>query len=106
MTYSFKSGTEVIVNDNSVEIIRMDSKSAAKALFAGRTMGKMVIKKSAITGLIYFSDYLFVCASGLPSPTDFKISSVADIKQFPNCIVAKPEELEQLYNDLASLISK
>lgn len=103
MKFSFKSGTEVTINDTSVEILRMDSKSAAKALFAGRTMGKMVIKKSAISGVIYFSDYLVICASGLPTPTDFKIANVADIKQFPNCIVAKPEELEELYAALTSM---
>lgn len=101
MEYKFKSGTEVIVTDQTVEILRLDSKSAAKALFSGRTMGKMILKRSSITGVIFNADYLIVCASGLPSPSDFKISNVADIKQFPNCIVAKPEELSLLYDELS-----
>lgn len=101
MEYKFKSGTEVIVTDHTVEILRLDSKSAAKTLFSGRTMGKMILKRSSITGVIFNADYLVICASGLPTPSDFKISSVADVKQFPNCIVAKSEELASLYDELA-----
>lgn len=66
-------------------------------------MGKMVIKKSAITGVIYDADYLIICASGLPTPNDFKISSIADIKQYPNCIVAKNTELKDLYDALVDI---
>lgn len=106
MEFLLKSGVKVIIEDNSIQILREDAKSAAKALFAGRTMGKMVIKKSAISGLIFFADYLFVCASGLPCPSDFKVASVADFKQFPNCIVGKSEELEPLYCALHDLIEK
>lgn len=104
MNYKLKSGTEVTITENTVEINRTDSKSAAKALFAGRTMGRMVLKKSSITGLIFNSDYLFICASGLPTPTDFKISSVGDFKQFPNCIVGKNDELSEVYDALSALL--
>lgn len=103
LQFNFKSGTIVNVKDSVVEILREDGKSAAKSLFAGRTMGKMVIKKSAITGIIYDADYLIICASGLPTPNDFKISSIADIKQYPNCIVAKNAELKDLYDVLVDI---
>lgn len=95
-----KSGTSILVKSSYIEILRQDAKSAAKSLFAGRTMGKMVIKKSSVSGIIFNADYLLICASGLPSPSDFKISNTADIKQYPNCIVGKSEELENLYNIL------
>ena len=103
MQFNFKSGTVVNVKDSIVEILREDGKSAAKSLFAGRTMGKMVIKKSSITGVIFFADYLLICASGLPTPYDFKLSSIADIKQYPNCIVAKENELKELYDALVAI---
>ena len=95
-----KSGTSILVKNSYIEILRQDAKSAAKTLFAGRTMGKMVIKKSSVSGIIFNADYLLICASGLPSPSDFKILNTADIKQYPNCIVGKSEELEKLYNIL------
>ena len=101
--FNFKSGTCVSISDSFVEILREDGKSAAKALFAGRTMGKMIIKKSAITGVIFNADYLVICASGLPTPNDFKISNIADIKQYPNCIVAKESELAELYSELLNI---
>ncbi|MGL6056868.1 MAG: hypothetical protein ACRC17_00945 [Culicoidibacterales bacterium] len=75
-----------------------------KSLFAGRTMGKMIIKNESITALIYNADYLIICASGLPTPNDFKISNIAEVKQYPNCIVGKAEELLEIYNILAELI--
>ncbi len=103
-TFELKSGTTVTVTDSQITIERTDSKSAAKALFAGRTTGKMVIKLSSLSGVVFSADYLIICGSGLPCPNDFKISSVNDIKQHPNCIVGKPEELEELYNCIASLI--
>ena len=95
-----KSGTSILLENSYIEILRQDAKSAAKTLFAGRTMGKMVIKKSSVSGIIFNADYLLICASGLPSPSDFKILNTADIKQYPNCIVGKSEELEKLYNIL------
>lgn len=103
-TINLSSGTVVSIKDSVVEILREDGKSATKALFAGRTMGKMVIKSSSITGIIFNADYLVICASGLPCPSDFKISNVADLKQFPNCIVAKTEELSPLYNELLAIL--
>jgi hypothetical protein len=48
-------------------------------------------------------NYLLICASGLPKPTDFKITTLADIKQFPNCIVGKEEELKEVYDVVGSL---
>lgn len=102
-SFNFKSGTIVKINDATIEILREDSKSAAKALFAGRTMGKMIIRKKAVTGVIFNADYLLICASGLPTPNDFKISNIADVKQYPNCIVAKEAELSELYDELVKL---
>ncbi len=104
-TINLSSGTTVSIKNSVVEILREDGKSAAKALFAGRTMGKMVIKSSSITGVIFNADYLVICASGLPCPSDFKLSNVADLKQFPNCIVAKTEELSALYDEFQILLS-
>lgn len=98
--FHFKSGTSVTIGEYYIEILREDGKSAAKALFAGRTMGKMAIKKSSVTGVIFNADYLVICASGLPTPNDFKISNIADVKQYPNCIVAKEAELADLYEAL------
>ena len=101
--FNLKSGTTVIIAENTIHILREDAKSAAKALLSGRTMGKMVIKKTSITGIIFFSDYMIICASGLPTPSDFKVTSITDIKQYPNCIVAKESELIELYNELVKI---
>lgn len=103
-TFTLSSGTNVVIKDSVIEILRQDGKSAAKALFAGRTMGKMSMKTSSISGVIFNADYLVICASGLPCPNDFKISNVADIKQLPNCIVAKTEELSEIYDVLTDII--
>jgi len=103
-TFELKSGTKVMVDEHQIIIERTGGKSAVKGLLAGRTMGKMSIKTSALTGLIYFADYLVICASGLPTPNDFKLSSVAEVKQYPNCIVGKVEELEELYQYLNGFI--
>lgn len=40
------------------------------------------------------------CASGLPAPSDFKIGNIAEVKQYPNCVVAKAVELQSLYEFL------
>lgn len=100
--FEFSSGTTVRTSETSVAVERMGGKAAAKALFAGRTMGKMTIKRSAITGVIFNADYLLICASGLPSPSDFKIGNIAEVKQYPNCVVAKESELQPLYEALTS----
>lgn len=102
--FDLKSGTSISITDTKVIIDRSGGKSAIKGLLAGRTMGLMTIKLSSITGLIFYSDYLVICASGLPSPNDFKITSVGEIKQYPNCIVGKQEELQEVYNYLVELI--
>lgn len=68
-------------------------------------MGKMVIKSSSITGIVFNADYLVICASGLPCPSDFKVSNTSDLKQFPNCIVAKQEELTSLYDALTTILT-
>jgi hypothetical protein len=103
-TFDFKSGTKVMVDEHQIIIERSSGKSAMKGLFAGRAMGHMTIKMSALTGLIFFADYMVICASGLPTPNDFKITSIAEIKQYPNCIVAKEQELEELYQYLCGFI--
>ena len=102
--FNLKSGTNVIVENNKITILRNDAKSAMKGLLAGRTMGQMVIKLSSISGMIQYADYLLICASGLPTPNEFKISNVADIKQYPNCIVGKENELKEVYDYINSLI--
>ncbi len=102
--FDLKSGTRVLVDESKIIIERTSGKSAMKGLFAGRAMGQMTIKMSAVTGLIHYADYLIICASGLPTPNDFKISNVAEIKQYPNCIVAKEEELADLYQYLNGFI--
>lgn len=104
--FDLKSGTKVVIDETSVNIERTGGKSAVKGLFAGRAMGQMTIKLSAITGLIHFADYLIICASGLPTPNDFKIGSIAEIKQYPNCIVGKENELEEVYHYLNEHIKK
>jgi hypothetical protein len=103
-TFDLKSGTIVMVDENQIVIERSGGKSAMKGLFAGRAMGQMTIKMSAVTGLIFFADYMVICASGLPTPNDFKLTSVAEIKQYPNCIVGKEKELEELYQYLNGFI--
>ncbi|WP_040209148.1 hypothetical protein [Neobacillus jeddahensis] len=65
-TFDFKSGTKVLVDETRIIIEKSGGKSAMKGLFAGRAMGHMTIKMSALTGVI--------CASGLPTPNDFKIN--------------------------------
>ncbi|MES1040819.1 MULTISPECIES: hypothetical protein [Peribacillus] len=102
--FDLKSGTKVIIDESRIVIERTSGKSAMKGLFAGRAMGQMTIKTSSVTGLIHFADFLMICASGLPTPNDFKLSSVAEIKQYPNCIVAKESELEELYQFLNGFI--
>ncbi|MGG4330420.1 hypothetical protein ABEW33_27430 [Priestia megaterium] len=102
--FDLKSGTKVMVDENRIVIERTGGKSAMKGLFVGRAMGKMTIKTSAVTGVIHFSDYLMICALGLPTPNDFKLTSVDAIKQYPNCIVAKEKELEELYEFLTGFI--
>ena len=102
--FNLKSGTVIEVNDTVLDIKRTDGKSALKGIFAGRTMGEMTIKLSSITGLIQYADYLLICASGLPTPNDFKISSIPDIKQYPNCIVGKEDELKEIYNYIKTLL--
>ena len=93
-----------MVDEHQIIIQRTGGKSAVKGIFAGRTMGQMSIKTSALTGLIYYADYLVICASGLPAPNDFKLSSVGEIKQYPNCIVGKEAELAELYQYLNGFI--
>lgn len=102
--FDFSSGTSVTITDTLVLIERSDARSATKALFAGRTAGQMIIKRNAITGVIAFADYLLICALGLPTPSDFKLTNVAEIKKYPNCIVAKGSELTELYRDLEEII--
>ena len=102
--FNLRSGTTVIVEENKVSILRNNGKSAVKGLFAGRAMGQMVIKLSSISGMIQYADYMLICASGLPTPTDFKISNIGDIKQYPNCIVGKEAELQEVYDYINNLI--
>lgn len=102
--FDLKSGTTVAITDTIVEIIRTSGKSAMKGLFAGRVMGYLSIKLSAISGVQFFGDYLIIYASGLPSADSFKISNIAEIKEFPNCIVAKSEELVPVYQALTAIM--
>ena len=96
--FELKSGARIEINERTIKIIRLDGKSAMKSLFAGRTMGQMIIKLRSVTGIIQNADYMIICASGLPTPNDFKISSISDVKQYPNCLVGKVEELKEIYD--------
>jgi hypothetical protein len=58
-TFDLKSGTVVMVDENQIVIERAGGKSAMKGLFAGRAMGQMTIKMSAVTGLIFFADSIW-----------------------------------------------
>ncbi len=102
MEFHLTSGVAIQISETKIEIDRNSGKAALKGLFAGRTMGKMVIKNASVTGVIYNTDYLIICAPGLPN--DFKISELAEVKQYPNCIVGKPEELVELYEALSNLL--
>lgn len=102
--FNLKSGTSVIVENTKITILRNDGKSAMKGLFAGRAMGQMVIRLSSVSGMIQYADYMLICASGLPTPNEFKISNIADIKQYPNCIVGKENELKEVYDYINNLI--
>ena len=102
--YVLKSGTIVEISDTKIRIIRNDVKSAAKGLLSGRAMGEVSLKLSSVTGLIQNTDILLICASGLPSPNDFKISNFSEIKQYPNCIVGKNEELLEIYLYLSEML--
>ncbi|MBC3901566.1 hypothetical protein GH811_18360 [Acetobacterium malicum] len=102
--FKFSSGTCVFVGEKTLEINRSDGKSAAKSLFAGRASGLLTIKLNSITGVQAYADYLIIYGSGLPAPSDFKVSSIAEIKQYPNCIVAKGAELKNLYDHLIEIL--
>lgn len=104
MEFNLKSGTDVIIGEKGIEIIRTSGKSAFKALAMGRTMGKTFIKLSSISGVVAFADYLMIFAHGFSSPRDFKASSIPDVKEFPNCIVGKEEELAVIYNEIKKII--
>lgn len=67
-------------------------------------MGQMVIKLSPVTEMIQYEDYLLTCASVLPTPNEFKISNIPDIKQYPNCIVGKESEFIEIYDYINNLI--
>lgn len=102
--FELKSGTKVMIDESKIVIERTGGKSAVKGLFTGRTMGQMTIKTSALTGMIFFADYLVICAQGLPTPNGFQITSVPEIKQYPNCIVGKEQELVEIYQYLNGFI--
>ncbi|KKX99938.1 hypothetical protein VN21_16950 [Paraclostridium benzoelyticum] len=102
--FNLKSGTSVIVENTKITILRNDGKSAMKGLFVGRAMGQMVIRLSSVSGMIQYADYMLICSSGLPTPNEFKISNIADIKQYPNCIVGKENELKEVYDYINNLI--
>lgn len=102
--FSLKSGTDVIIDDKGIEIIRTNGKSAFKALALGRTMGNTYMKISSVSGAVVFADYLMIFASGFSSPNDFKISNIGDVKEFPNCIVGKKNELIPIYEEIIKRI--
>ena len=99
-----KSGTDVAITEETVEINRISGKSSAKTLFIGHTSGRMVIKKKLISSVIYDSEHLMIFAAGLPAPSDFKISNIVDIEQYPNCIVGSEEELAKIYVELVQYL--
>lgn len=104
--FEFKSGTVVEISEDVVVILRESAKSALKTLALGRASGKMFIKTSSISSVIFNTDFLLITGSGLPCPNEFKISKIGDVKEYPNCIVAKQDELQELYDYLLEVISK
>lgn len=103
MEFNLSSGTTVIFRDDKVEINREGGKAAMKGLFAGRAMGKMYIKAKSITGAILYADMLIILGSGLPGVKEFNLSKISDIKQLPNTITGKAEELNPIYEEIMSL---
>jgi hypothetical protein len=80
--FDLNSGTHIAIKEKVIVITRSPSgKGSVKALLTGRQLGTTVIKISSISGLILEGDHLIICGSGLPSPKDFKMSNIADIKQ-------------------------
>lgn len=103
--FQLSSGTLVAVEEKVIVITRAaNGKGAMKAIFTGRQIGSTVIRLQSVSGLILEADHLIICASGLPSPSDFKLSNIADIKKMPNCIIGKAEELGPLNNYLEEVL--
>lgn len=103
-SFQLKSGTKVDVTQDKVIIERKSNKSSFKGLYANEAIGKMAIKLSAISNIIFDVDYLMLCGLGLPIPEDFRTYNMADIKQYPNCIVGSEGELSQIYELLTDII--
>lgn len=104
MEFNLKSGTDVKITDDKIYIVRNSAKSGLKGLFAGRAMGEMVIKLSNVSGMIQNADFLIFCGSGLPSPKDFKLSNIDDVKQLPNCVTGPEKDLVDIFRYVDSLI--
>lgn len=101
----FENKNQTVTVDNKFILIeRSSATSAMKSLLGGRTMGKTIIKVSSITGIHFNADMLTIMASGFNGVTDGKLSNINDIKQMPNTIVGKSEELEPIYNAILGII--
>lgn len=105
--FQMSSGTLIVVEEKVIVITRAATgKGSVKALLTGRHLGTAVIKISSVSGLILEGDHLIICGSGLPSPSDFKMTNIADIKKMPNCIIGKSEELSELNSYLTEVLSQ
>ncbi|WP_041274632.1 hypothetical protein [Desulforamulus reducens] len=101
----FENKNQTVTIDNKFILIeRSSATSAVKSLFAGRTMGKTIIRVASISGLYFSADMLTIMASGFNGVIDGKLSHVDDIKRMPNTVVGKPEELEQIYNAIVEVM--
>lgn len=99
--FKLNSGTTVVIDNKKIMILREDLKNIKGNL--GRAKGKVIIRLSAVSGIIKYGDYLLICVNGLPLPKEFKSSNIVDVKQYPNCIVGTIEEVKELFyyiNDL------
>lgn len=100
--FKLSSKTIVKIDDKKVIIYRSEENSSSR--LAGGAKGKVIIKLSAIAGMIKYADYLLICASGMPTPHEFSSCNVVKIKQYPNCIVGQKEELAEIFDYLNELI--
>ncbi|MBM7869280.1 hypothetical protein JOC70_000749 [Clostridium pascui] len=105
MEFNLSSGTTIIFKDDKIEIDRKGSTRAQAALHPDRTVDKikMYIKAKSITGAVLYYDMLIILGQGLPTFEELGTSKVNDIRNLPNTITGKDEELNQVYETIMSL---
>lgn len=104
MIFELAGGTTIELSNKFLKIIRISKEERMKSILGGRAGGEMLIKISEITGIMFDSTYMVFFACGIPSPTNFSFSKIAEIKQLPNCIIGRKEELYTLYQEIIKLL--